>query len=106
MIRSTLVLFSVLTGLFGSWAVTQYFEMFGNRAIYHEGWFARTIHKAPWEREPRRPLAEDIWELYDTRTDFSLVTDLTVADWAGEVRAPCSSMGSRWRRVGSSAPTR
>ncbi len=56
--------------------VTQYFEMFGNRAIYHDGWFARTIHKAPWEREPRRPLAEDIWELYDTRTDFSLVNDL------------------------------
>jgi arylsulfatase len=56
--------------------VTQYFEMFGNRAIYHDGWFARTIHKAPWERKPRRPLAEDIWELYDTRTDFSLVNDL------------------------------
>jgi arylsulfatase len=58
--------------------VTQYFEMFGNRAIYHDGWFARTIHKAPWERSPRRPLTEDIWELYDTRTDFSLVNDLAV----------------------------
>lgn len=56
--------------------VTQYFEMFGNRAIYHEGWFARTIHRAPWEQTPRRPLAEDIWELYDTRADFSLVNDL------------------------------
>jgi arylsulfatase len=56
--------------------VTQYFEMFGNRAIYDEGWFARTIHKAPWEPKPRRPLAEDIWELYDTRSDFSLVNDL------------------------------
>ena len=55
---------------------TQYFEMFGNRAIYHEGWFARTIHRAPWEPKPRRPLAEDIWELYDTRKDFSLVHDL------------------------------
>ncbi|GAB4343869.1 MAG: arylsulfatase [Candidatus Abyssubacteria bacterium] len=57
--------------------VTQYFEMFGNRAMYHDGWFARTIHKAPWEEKPRRPLAEDIWELYDTRTDFSLVNDLS-----------------------------
>ncbi|MDZ7621976.1 MAG: arylsulfatase [Candidatus Competibacteraceae bacterium] len=56
---------------------TQYFEMFGNRAIYHDGWFARTIHKAPWEPKPRRPLAEDIWELYDTRNDFSLVNDLS-----------------------------
>jgi arylsulfatase len=55
---------------------TQYFEMFGNRAIYHDGWFARTIHRAPWEMKPRRPLAEDIWELYDTRSDFSLVNDL------------------------------
>jgi hypothetical protein len=56
---------------------TQYFEMFGNRAIYHEGWLARTIHRAPWESEPRRALAEDIWELYDTRDDFSLVNDLS-----------------------------
>jgi len=59
--------------------ITQYFEMFGNRAIYHDGWFARTIHKAPWEREPRRPLAEDIWDLFDTSTDFSLVNDLSDA---------------------------
>jgi arylsulfatase len=57
---------------------TQYFEMFGNRAIYHEGWFARTIHKAPWETKPRRALDDDsAWELYDTRQDFSLVNDLS-----------------------------
>lgn len=56
---------------------TQYFEMFGNRAIYHDGWYARTIHKAPWEAEPRRALTDDsAWELYDTRTDFSLLNDL------------------------------
>lgn len=56
---------------------TQYFEMFGNRAIYQDGWYARTIHRAPWEMKPRRPLADDIWELYDTRADFSLVNDLS-----------------------------
>ncbi len=57
---------------------TQYFEMFGNRAIYHDGWFARIIHRAPWEAKPRRPLQDDsAWELYDTRTDFSLVNDLS-----------------------------
>ena len=56
---------------------TQYFEMFGNRAIYHNGWFARTIHKAPWEKHPRRGLTEDIWELYEISTDFSLVNDLS-----------------------------
>jgi len=55
---------------------SQYFEIFGNRAIYHDGWFAGTIHRAPWEMQPRRPLLQDIWELYDTRNDFSLVNDL------------------------------
>lgn len=55
---------------------TQYFEIAGNRAIYHEGWFARTIHKAPWERKPRHVLQEDVWELFDVRSDFSLANDL------------------------------
>ncbi|TNF55399.1 MAG: arylsulfatase, partial [Gammaproteobacteria bacterium] len=52
--------------------VTQYFEMFGNRAIYHDGWFAGTVHKAPWEFSARHSLENDQWELYDTRVDFSL----------------------------------
>ena len=55
---------------------TQYFEMIGNRAIYNEGWLAATIHKAPWEAQPRRPLAEDIWELYNVDEDFSLANNL------------------------------
>ncbi len=55
---------------------TQYFEIFGNRAIYHDGWLAGTVHRAAWEFKVRRPLEEDIWELYDTRTDFSLANDL------------------------------
>ena len=55
---------------------TQYFEMIGNRGIYHEGWFAGTIHKAPWEAAPRRPLAEDIWELYNVNEDFSQANNL------------------------------
>ena len=28
--------------------LTQYFEIIGNRAIYHDGWLAGTVHKAPW----------------------------------------------------------
>jgi arylsulfatase A-like enzyme len=56
---------------------TQYFEIFGNRAIYHDGWFAGTIHRAGWELKPRRPLEDDIWQLYDTRSDFSLANDLS-----------------------------
>ena len=54
---------------------TQYFEIFGNRAIYNDGWLAGTVHKAPWEAKPRASLADDRWELYDTRSDFSLRND-------------------------------
>jgi arylsulfatase len=56
--------------------LTQYFEIFGNRAIYHDGWLAGTIHRAAWEYKPRAALENDTWELYDTRTDFSLTNDL------------------------------
>jgi arylsulfatase len=55
---------------------TQYFEIAGNRAIYHDGWLARVIHRAPWEYKPRANLEKDVWELYDVRNDFSLSTDL------------------------------
>jgi arylsulfatase len=56
---------------------TQYFEIAGNRAIYHDGWYARTIHRAPWEPKPRRPLEDNsAWELFDVRSDFSLANDL------------------------------
>ena len=51
---------------------TQYFEIFGNRAMYHDGWFARTIHRAPWETTNLPPLEDGEWELFDTRNDFSL----------------------------------
>ena len=57
--------------------LTQYFELYGNRAIYHDGWLAGTVHGAPWETgRPRSTLENDKWELYDTRTDFSLADDL------------------------------
>ncbi len=57
---------------------TQYFEIAGNRAIYHEGWYARTIHRAPWEQKTRRTLEEDIWELYYIPNDFSITNNLAV----------------------------
>jgi arylsulfatase len=59
---------------------TQYFEMFGNRGVYRDGWFAGTVHKAPWDNKPRAPLLQDKWELYDTRSDFSLANDLAAKD--------------------------
>jgi arylsulfatase A-like enzyme len=55
---------------------TQYFEIAGNRAIYHDGWLARTIHRAPWEAKGRHPLDQDVWQLFNVRADFSLARDL------------------------------
>lgn len=55
---------------------TQYFEMFGNRALYHDGWMARTVHKVPWRSAPENTLQEDVWELYNVDEDFSLANNL------------------------------
>ncbi|MFV1964765.1 MAG: arylsulfatase [Pirellulaceae bacterium] len=55
---------------------TQYFEIFGNRAIYHDGWLARTIHRAPWQTGKQKPLKSDVWDLYNVREDFSLNKNL------------------------------
>jgi arylsulfatase len=56
---------------------TQYFEIFANRSIYHDGWLAGTVHKAPWEAKPRTTLANDKWELYDISKDHSLCEDVS-----------------------------
>ena len=56
---------------------TQYFEMVGNRAIYHEGWTAVARHGVPWRMaEESRPFEDDPWELYDTSRDWSQARDL------------------------------
>ncbi len=55
---------------------TQYFEILGNRAIYHDGWVAATVHRAPWETKPRATLEQDKWELYNVEKDFSESTDI------------------------------
>src|SRR5271169_4874834 len=58
---------------------TQYFEMFGNLGIYHNGWTAVTRHKTPWiligEKTPA--FDDDVWELYDTTKDWSQANDLS-----------------------------
>ena len=43
---------------------TQYFEMFVNRGIYHQGWTAVTRHSTPWVMAPTQPIEDDVWELY------------------------------------------
>lgn len=57
---------------------TQYFEMVGNRGIYHKGWTAVTKHRNPWETGivKQLPFDDDVWELYDTISDWSQAKDL------------------------------
>jgi arylsulfatase A-like enzyme len=55
---------------------TQYFEILGNRAIYHEGWVAGTLHRIPWEFQPLGTLQSDQWELHNIAVDFNQTTDL------------------------------
>ena len=53
----------------------QYFEMFGNRGVYFDGWFAGTVHVKPWGKVENR-FPEGVWELYHVKEDFSMSTDL------------------------------
>jgi arylsulfatase len=56
----------------------QYYELFGNRAIYADGWTAVTLHrqKRPWVLNATGTFDDDVWELYDLRNDFSQSTDV------------------------------
>ena len=56
----------------------QYFEMFGNRGIYHKGWSAVTKHRTPWVMVGGTIPAfdDDLWELYDGSSDFSQAHNL------------------------------
>jgi arylsulfatase len=60
---------------------TQYFEMFANRAIYHDGWIAATTPPAPPWLLGTAKLPEDVingykWELYNIAEDYSENNDL------------------------------
>jgi arylsulfatase A-like enzyme len=56
---------------------TQYFELAANRGIYHQGWTAVTRHSTPWEFGAKLPaFDDDVWELYDTNTDWTQAHDL------------------------------
>jgi len=61
---------------------TQYFDIMGSRGIYHDGWMASTFGpRTPWvaampdlaEWDP----AQDEWQLFDTRSDYSLMNNLS-----------------------------
>jgi arylsulfatase len=57
---------------------TQYFEMFGNRAIYKDGWMASTTPlRLPWVTIGYEPSPDDFkWELYNINEDFSQANNL------------------------------
>ncbi len=57
---------------------TQYFEMLGNRGIYHEGWFAGTkVTRRPWDNVgPKINLREVEWELFDLANDWAQANDV------------------------------
>ena len=98
---------------------TQYFEMAGNRGIYHKGWTAVTRHRTPWLTGHVKLPAfdDDVWELYDTNTRLDPVKGpgegesaeaaraaAAVADRSGQVQRPaagrplCRARQSRDRR--------
>ena len=61
---------------------TQYFEMLGNRAIYHDGWTACTTPPiAPWDPNSANvdPITGYHWELYNVAKDFSQADDLAAS---------------------------
>jgi len=56
---------------------SQYFEMLCNRGMYHKGWTAVTRHSVPWLFGAMLPpLDDDVWELYDTTTDWTQAHDI------------------------------
>ena len=56
----------------------QYYEMFGNRAIWKDGWKAVTLHakRMPWDLNATYPFEQDEWELYNLNEDFSGAVNL------------------------------
>ncbi|MBN7798777.1 arylsulfatase [Parahaliea mediterranea] len=62
---------------------TQYFEVYGNRGIYHRGWMASARHdRLPWTvglGAGGSNFEDDRWELYNLEEDFSQANDLAAA---------------------------
>jgi len=57
---------------------TQYFEMFGDRALYHDGWLASTkVMRAPWVHAvPKESVLDYPWELYNLNKDWTQYDDV------------------------------
>jgi arylsulfatase len=68
----------------------QYFEMFGNRGLYHQGWTAVTKHSLPWIADPPPALDDDVWELYGP-DDWTQAHDI-----AADEPAKLAQMQRQW----------
>ena len=85
----------------------QYFEMFGNRGIYHKGWSAVTKHKTPWVMVGGDLPAfdDDVWELYDGNSDYSQARNLA-AEHPGDARQAATAVADRGHQVQRAAARR
>ena len=74
----------------------QYYELFGNRAIYQDGWKAACIHanRMPWELNKVAPFEDDVWELYNINEDFSESNNL-----ADQYPEKLEELKARWEEL-------
>ena len=74
----------------------QYYELFGNRALYQDGWKAVTIHggRMPWQLNKNHPFDEDVWELYNLNEDFSEAVNV-----ADEYPEKLEELKARWEEL-------
>ena len=87
----------------------QYFEMFGNRGIYHKGWSAVTKHRTPWELVGvvLPAFDDDVWELYDGTKDWTQADDLSArCPKAARAAASVADRGDQVQRASDRRPRR
>jgi len=75
----------------------QYYEIWGNRGLWHDGWEAVTVHAGimPWhfEKPPVVPFKDDVWQLFHTNEDFSTSKDL-----AAEMPGKLAELQTQWEK--------
>ena len=77
--------------------LVQYFEMFGNRGIYHEGWTAVTKHRTPWKADQPPPFDTDVWELYGP-DDWTQSKNLAAGE-SEEARGAAAAVADRGHEI-------
>jgi arylsulfatase A-like enzyme len=77
-LEGTSMLYALRDGDADEQHLTQYFEILGNRGVYHGGWTAVAKHRTPWDLSAGVALSyeDDAWELYDITRDFSQAENL------------------------------